>query len=130
MRVAQSRCDVLQSADRAGNGAGGCLEAMHLTRRTLKLAGLAAVALVGFRLVSAVLPARASRVSRFHIEPSAVPRPGNGVPGSLFKYLVAQISTVVLLPLLRDRLLASRLSERFDYWRPSRIFFRWVGLER
>ena len=130
MRVAQTRCDVLQSAERASNGADGCMGALHLTRRSFKFAGVAAAAVVGVRLVRALLPVRAARVGRSVIEPPVAPQPKNGVSGSLLKYLVAQVSTVVLLPLLRDKLLTSRLSERVDYWRPSRIFFRWVGLER
>lgn len=136
MRVAQSRVGALESAGRVQHGVGGCLDALHVSRRALRYsamvgAGIACVKVLRRVFVPAPSPAKAP------VAPAAVaPAQETSAPqepslsGGLLKYLVAQLVTLVVLPWLRDNLTAVRVPARLDYWRPSRIFFRWVGLEK
>lgn len=130
--VAQTRMEALDSAVRAKTGAGGCLESLHVSRSTLRLALAAAAGYVGVRMVGRML-SRGSKRPAPVVKVAAQPEPQApqvGVPGGLLKYLIAQLFTLVLLPCLKGALSGERFSRGADYWRPSRIFFRWIGLER
>ena len=57
--------------------------------------------------------------------------PSVPVGGGLLKYIIVQIVSLVLVPWLRNVAKVDvRVPSRLDYWRPSRVFFRLVGLEK
>lgn len=124
-RVAQTRVGVLESAAQAQSGAGVCMDVLHISRKTLRYASLAALGYAGLKIAGRFL----------HRSPKAIPaaKSAQTVPAptqGLFKYLVAQLFTVVLLPWIKDWISGARVTRGLEYWRPSRIFFRWIGLER
>lgn len=131
-RVAQSRVQVLDSAARVQSGAGVCLDVMHISRRTvqygmLAVAGYAGVKLAGrfFRSLKGSKPAPVQKPVLAPAQPVLT-----APKGGLFKYFAAQLFTIVLLPWLKEWAMGVRMPQRVDYWRPSRIFFRWLGLEK
>lgn len=108
------------------------MESLHVSRGTVRLALMAAAGYVGVRMVGRLLSRGSSRsapVVKAAAQPEPQPSP-MGASGGLLKYLIAQLFTLVLLPLLKGALSGERVSREVDYWRPSRIFFRWIGLER
>ena len=135
MAVAQSRVGALESAGKVSGGVGACMDALHVSRRALRYSVAVGVGFVGLkvarRLLKSLLPRAKSRTA-VTVAPSKAPS-GVAAPtvsGGLLKYLVAQGVTLVLLPWLRDLLMRGVLQPRLDYWKPSRIFFRWIGLEK
>lgn len=127
-RVAQTRIGVLESAAKTQAGAGVCMDVLHISRKTLRYAAMAAVGYAGLRIAGRLIH-RAPRPAQ-----AALPSPKSVAaaeqPRGLFKYLIAQLFTIVLLPWVKEWLSGSKVSRGLDYWRPSRIFFRWIGLER
>ena len=133
-RVAQSRVQVLDSAARAQSGAGVCLDVMHISRQTARYGALAIVGYTGLKLAGRIFKVfRGRRPAPVQkslpvVEPV---QPALSAPkGGLFKYFAAQLFTIVLLPWLKEWALGVSMPRRVDYWRPSRIFFRWLGLEK
>lgn len=133
MRVAQTRISSLESAATVRDSGGACVDALHVSRRALRYTACVGAGIAGARLLGALWRSRRKAAP----VPVALPPPPqqkeSDVPsatGGLLKYLIAQLATVVLLPWLRDTLVAGPISRKIDYWRPSRIFFRWVGLEK
>lgn len=136
MAVAQSRVGALESAGKVSGGVGACMDALHVSRRALRYSVAVGAGFVGLkvarRLLSSLLPRAKSRPAAAPAAPAKAPAGVSAptVSGGLLKYLVAQGVTLVLLPWLRDLLMRGVLQPRLDYWKPSRIFFRWIGLEK
>ncbi len=132
MAVAQSRVDALQSADTVRGGVGACLDALHVSRRALRYSAVVGAGYMGLKIARRLVFSRKKKESK-RMTPAPVSPAVESVPsvgGGLLRHLVAQAVTLVVLPWLRDRLLRGSLPSRIDYWRPSRIFFRWIGLEK
>lgn len=133
MRVAQTRLSSLESATTVRDSGGACVDALHVSRRALRYTACVGAGMAGVKMLGAFWRSRRKAAPVPVVLPPPSKTPGNDTPavaGGLLKYLIAQLATVVLLPWLRDTLLAGSLSRKVDYWRPSRIFFRWVGLEK
>lgn len=136
MAVAQSRVGALESAGKVSGGVGACMDALHVSRRALRYSVAVGAGFVGLkvarRLLKSLLPRAKSRSVAAPAAPAKAPAGVSAptVSGGLLKYLVAQGVTLVLLPWLRDLLMRGVLQPRLDYWKPSRIFFRWIGLEK
>lgn len=136
MRVAGSRVGVLESASRVRAGAGACLDVLHISGRALRYSAMVGAALTGVRLVRKMLPKPASAPIVVQKVPAAGAVADTSAPseptiaGGLLKYLIAQLVTLVILPWLRDKVTSGVVVKKVDYWRPSRIFFRMVGLEK
>ncbi len=60
--------------------------------------------------------------------PASAPA-GSGV-GQVLWWLLVQVLSSLLLPWVRERLQAPVLSDSLKRMHPSRIFFRWLGLEK
>lgn len=133
-RVAQSRVQVLDSAARAQSGAGVCLDVMHISRQTARYGAMAIVGYAGLKVAGLIFKALKGRKPApvQKTLPVAEPvQPAVAAPkGGLFKYFVAQLFTIVLLPWMKEWVMGVSMPKKVDYWRPSRIFFRWLGLER
>lgn len=133
-RVAQSRVQVLDSAARAQSGAGVCLDVMHISRQTARYGMLAIVGYAGLKLAGRIFRVLKGSKPAPVQKPVPVDEPAQpALPapkGGLFKYFAAQLFTIVLLPWLKEWALGVRVPQRVDYWRPSRVFFRWLGLEK
>ena len=133
-RVAQTRVQVLDSAVRAQSGAGVCLDVMHISRQTARYGALAIAGYAGLkfaRLIFKMMWGRKPAPIQKVVPASAPVQPALTAPkGGLLKYVIAQLFTIVLLPWLKDWALGVSMPKKVDYWRPSRIFFRWLGLEK
>lgn len=136
MRVAQSRVGVLESTARVQRGVSGCLDALHVSRRALRYSALVGAGVAGVKILRKMFVSASSSAGKPVAPVAAAPKKEPSVSqepslsGGLVKYLVAQLVTLVVLPWLRERLTSGRMPAKLDYWRPSRIFFRWVGLEK
>lgn len=132
--MAQSRVQVLDSAARAQSGAGVCLDVMHISRQTARYGMLAIAGYAGLKLAGRVFRALRGGKPSLVQKPAPVAelaQPALPAPkGGLFKYFAAQLFTIVLLPWLKEWALGVRMPRGVDYWRPSRVFFRWLGLEK
>lgn len=131
--VAQTRVGVLDSASKAQSGACVCMEVLHISRKTLRYAGLAALGYAGLKIAGRIVRGVSRSASATPKVLPAPPPPSETAPEpsrGLLRYLVAQLFTLVLLPWVKDWLTGTRVTRKLDYWRPSRIFFRWIGLER
>ena len=135
MAVAQTRVGALESAGKVSGGVGACLDALHVSRRALRYSAVVGAGIVGLKVARRLLKSLLPRAKSRPVAPAVPAKAPAGVAaptvsGGLLKYLVAQGVTLVLLPWLRDLLMRGVLQPRLDYWKPSRIFFRWIGLEK
>lgn len=121
MRSSVARLKVINAAESAGQGVRRCVSLLPVSGKVMRYslyaaAGAAAVGVLG------LLRSR---------KPAPAPAPVVGaVPQGLSRYLLAQIATSVLLPWLRQQALQGELGQKLRRWHPTRLFFRWVGLEK
>ncbi len=126
--VAATRLRALDGGFRTRSGAEQCRDSIQVPQSTLKYVGIGVAALVGVKLVASLLH-RSSRTK------GEAPR---SQTRSIVKLLSVQLGSLVVIPVVKDVLksmlrevLAGRsVTGAFDRWRPSRIFFRLVGLEK
>lgn len=131
-QVAQSRLAVLDASSRAYSGVDGVVKALPLNRKVLRNGALVGVALATCALARKLVLPRVGKLpkveERLEQTSSEIASP---LPTRLVKYIVAQLVSLVLVPWLRQCLnVTHRVPSLMDYWKPSRIFFRWIGLER
>lgn len=130
-RVAQSRVAMLESTSRACRGAEGMARSLPINRAALQGGAVLGGVLLGAGVLRKLLKkAPAQKKATLKLPAPSVP-PSVPVGGGLLKYIIVQIVSLVLVPWLRNVVKVDvRVPSRLDYWRPSRVFFRLVGLEK
>lgn len=128
MQTAATRIDVLDSVSSVRRGAGECMTALHLSRRTLSYG---AAAIGGLLLCRAVL--RASR-PKLAVQQAYIP------PRNPWGGVLAQAVSMLVLPLAHAYLTGNRKLPKFSMphlrmphlpkVNASYLFYRWLGLEK
>ncbi len=125
-RVASSRAAIKQDLDAAVAVVRGVCDRVSGSRPYLKIGLTVGSGLVGLLLGRRVMHALVGgRGPAAHSAPAA----GSGV-GRVLGWLLIQAFSSLLLPWVRERLRAPVLTDSLRRMHPSRIFFRWLGLEK
>lgn len=126
--VAKERLSALDSADGVCRSAKAGMVTVQGSGRLLRYAGLAVAGL-------AVAAVCASVTKGLFFHRKVVDN--HSVKSGFFRTLLLQGATIVLFPYLRsvltgDRTMPTGAVPRFDLsrYKPGRIFFRWLGLEK
>lgn len=127
MQTAASRMDVLDSVATARRGAGDCMSALHLSRRTL---GYGAAALAGLLICRALM--RASRPKVIVQAPVKTHSPWTSLFVQAVSMLVLPVAQAYILgnkklPSISMPQLRMPRLPRMDF---SYLFYRWLGLEK
>ncbi|MCH5284279.1 MAG: hypothetical protein J1E42_01655 [Akkermansiaceae bacterium] len=127
MRVAKTRLGVLDACDAARQGVGRTWSHFMLPRSVMRMGAIAGGGVLGVwifrRMLSRPVPALPCAAA-------AAPEPAAGRRSAL-GYVALQLFSVVLLPWLRRCVVGGELGEALKRrWEPSRLFFRWLGLEK
>lgn len=118
MRVAKGRVGALDSVDRMQRSAGACVTSLTSLPRPVRYGAVAGAGVLGAGVVRKLL-------SMFR---SATPPALPAVQGDgLFRYLVAQLSTLVLFPWLRQLLTGGAAEKAASRWNPADLLVRWLG---
>ena len=122
IRSAESRLGVIESLSSACVGVERAYARLRTPGTYAKVGLAAGGGLLGMLLLRRLLSRGGSR--------AAVVTAAKATPGSPLATVFVQALTVLVFPLLRERLLGGDWGESLRKIRPSRFFFRWLGLEK
>lgn len=123
MRSAEARLGVIESLNSAMQGAGRTWQLVSVPSKAVRWGVVAGGGVLGVLLFRGLFGRR---------KPAAavLPVAASSSVGSSVWRLALQLLPVVLAPWLRSSAFSSGVGEALNRLQPSRLFFRWLGLER